>query len=73
MLAIAVDHWLGLATIVVSLAGLAMTVFSFISGRKDATRRAEEICHEKLLAEHKVTEQLSAELLELKQSRRLTP
>ena len=50
-----------------------MTVFSFISGRKDATRRAEEICHEKLLAEHKVTEQLSAELLELKQSRRLTP
>ena len=42
--------------------GLAMTVFSFISGRKDATRRAEELCHEKLLAEHRVAEQLSAEL-----------
>lgn len=66
MLAATVDTWLGVAAVVASLSGLVMTIFSYASGRKDATRRAEELCHDKLLAEHRVAEQLSAELHELR-------
>ena len=66
MIALAVDSLLGIATVIVSLAGLSMTVFSYVSGRKDATRKAEQMCHEKLLEEHKVSAALSIELRDLK-------
>ena len=66
MLALSVESWLGVATVLVSFAGLAMTVFSYITGRKDATKRAEEICHDKLLEAHRKSEDLSAELYKLR-------
>ena len=41
-----------------------MTIFSYMSGRKDATRKAEQLCHEKLMAEERISEGLSRELYE---------
>jgi hypothetical protein len=66
MLALAVDTLLGIATVVLTLAGLSMTIFSYVSGRKDATRKAEQVCNEKLLEEHKISTALSEELREMK-------
>ena len=43
-----------------------MTVFSYVSGRKDATRKAEQLCHEKLMAEERVSESLSRELHDIR-------
>ena len=66
ILAVSVDTLLGAAAVVASLSGLAMTVFSYVSGRKDATRKAENECHEKLMAEQRASEKLSDELHELR-------
>lgn len=59
---ISVETWLGLAAALTAVAGLAMTVFGYVTGRKDATKKAEQICHEKLLEEQRVSEKLSDEL-----------
>jgi hypothetical protein len=72
-LAVSVDHLLGAAAVIASLAGLAMTVFGYVSGRKDATHKAEMLCHEKLLAEQRVSEGLSTELHELRMKFRVIP
>ena len=56
------DPALGTAAGLASVAGLGMTIFSYISGRKDATHKAEQLCHEKLMAEQRVSEALSDEL-----------
>jgi len=48
--------------------GVFLTVYSLRSGRKDATRKAEEECHQKLLAEQRVSEQLSGELHQIRMS-----
>ena len=61
-----VDTALGVAAVVASLSGLVMTVFSYISGRKDATHKAEMLCHEKLMAEQRVSEELSTQLHEIR-------
>jgi hypothetical protein len=66
MLLVTVDTWLGLAAVVASLSGLAMTVFSYASGRKDATRKAEAECHRLLMEEQRVSERLSLELHDLR-------
>jgi hypothetical protein len=57
-----VDTALGAAAVLASVAGLAMTIFSYVGGRKDATNKAEVVCHEKLMAEQRVSEKLSDEL-----------
>jgi hypothetical protein len=66
MVALTVDTALGVAAVVASLSGLVMTIFSYMSGRKDATRKAEEECHRLLMAEQRISENLSLELHELR-------
>ena len=62
------DVLLGFAAALTSIMGVFLTVYSLRSGRKDATRKAEEECHQKLLAEQRVSEQLSGELHQIRMS-----
>ncbi len=66
MLAVTVDTALGVAAVIASLSGLVMTIFTYISGRKDATRKAQAECHKLLMEEQRISERLSAELHQLR-------
>lgn len=52
-----------------ALLGVAMTILSYIAGRKNAAELASEDCHERLLASQRQAEQLSEELHELRMQR----
>ena len=49
-----------------SILGIAMAILSHISTRKNAAEEASRNCHERLLAEERLTEKLSKELQELR-------
>ena len=64
------DVLLGAAALLLSLAGVIATVAGVRSGRKDATAKAESDCHERLLKEQRVSEELSNQLHDLKMGAR---
>ena len=67
MVAVTVDTALGVAAVVASLSRSGDDdLSSYVAGRKDATRKAEEECHRLLMEEQRITEALSLELHELR-------
>jgi Na+/melibiose symporter-like transporter len=56
------DTWLGAIAAVCSIIGIAMTILSYVAGRRSAATQAANDCHERLLAEQRRTETLSTEL-----------
>ena len=62
---------LGSAAAFCSILGIAMAILSHFSTRKSAAEEACRVCHEQLLEEQRVSEQLSAELhaLRMEQNR----
>jgi len=62
VLAIASSDWLGLAALIASFTGVIATIFSIRYSRKDATRKAEMECHDRLLKVQRDAEQFSQEL-----------
>ena len=66
LVALSTDTLLGTAAVLATLSGLSMTFFSYISGRKDAARKAARECHEALIAEQRVSEDLSRQLYEIR-------
>lgn len=66
MLALAEATLFGLVAALTSLLGSAMAILSYVGGRRNAAEKAAQECHEQLLAEQRVSEQLSRELHELR-------
>jgi len=62
VLAIASSDWLGLAALIASFTGVIATIFSVRYSRKDATKKAEMECHDRLLKVQRDAEKFSEEL-----------
>lgn len=66
VLALAEPTIFGIIAAGCSILGIAMAILSHISTRKNAAEEASRNCHERLLAEERLTEKLSKELRELR-------
>ena len=66
MLALAAETLFGAVAALCSIIGIAMAILSHIAGRRNAAEQAADELHEKLLAEQRRSEELSAELHRLR-------
>ena len=66
MFAVAEATLFGAAAALSAVVGVVLSVFGWISGRRNAAETAAKECHEQLLAARAESEQLSSELHKLR-------